>query len=254
MFRPRVIPILLLKDNGLVKTVKFKNPIYIGDPINAIRIFNDLEADELIVLDIGATRQQRSISTDLVMLIGEEAYMPFAVGGGIRSVKQIEQLIYAGAEKVVLNSVTVSNPYLVKSAVELVGSQSIVVSIDAKRSVFGGYRVCTESGKKVTKIDPVEHAKRVVDLGAGEVLINSVDKDGMMTGYDIDLIGRISDAVKVPVVACGGAGKNADLSTAVSNGGASAVAAGSMFVFYGPRKAVLVNYPKRSVLNSLFHD
>ena len=252
MFRPRIIPVLLLKDKGLVKSIKFKKYKYIGDPINAVKIFNDLETDELMFLDITATNENRTISTELVKNIGDEAFMPFAVGGGIRSVEKIKNILGAGAEKVVINSYSVLNPELIAEASKLFGKQSIMISIDVKKNFWGQYKICIKSGKKSTKIDPVKHAIEVEKLGAGEILINSIDHDGTMSGYDIELAKSIVDAVSIPVIVCGGAGKLEDLKNAFYEANASALAAGSMFVFHGPRRAVLVNYPERNELEKLF--
>jgi cyclase len=253
MFRPRVIPTLLLKGKGLVKTIKFKNPKYIGDPINAVRIFNDLEADELIFLDINATNEGRTISPDLIKDIGDEAFMPFSVGGGIRTLDQARDLITAGAEKVVLNTIAVERPEIVSEVAEVFGNQSVVVSVDVSKEFFGKYRIYTSSGKKRAGITLEEHITRVVSMGAGEVFINSINNDGEMHGYDINLIKKISDFVDIPVIACGGAGAVIDFTKAVNEGCASAVAAGSMFVFHGPRKAVLINYPTKEELIKVFY-
>ncbi len=251
MFRPRIIPCLLLKGKGLVKTVKFKNPIYVGDPINAVRIFNEKEADELIFLDITASIENRCVSVALIKQIANEAYMPFAVGGGIVNVNQIRQLLSIGAEKVVINTSSVLTPSLIKKSANMFGSQSIVVSIDVAKNFWGKYEVFIFSGTKGTKVDPVMHAKQVQELGAGEIFINSIEKDGTMTGYDVEIIRKISDAVNIPVVACGGAGKLGDFKEALIKGNASAVAAGSLFVFHGKRKAVLINYPSLSELGKI---
>jgi cyclase len=245
MFRPRVIPCLLLKNKGLVKTVKFKNPTYIGDPMNAIKIFNDLEADELVFLDITATNENRLLSLDLVERIAEEAFMPFAVGGGIKNLDEIKQILKTGAEKVIINTSSVTNPNLIREASDNFGNQSIIISIDVKKDIWKKNKVYINSGKRNTQLDPVEHAKKMEQLGAGEIIINSIDKDGTMAGYDIDLIGKVSESVQVPVVALGGAGSLNDFKEAIVNGHASAVAAGSMFVFHGPRRAVLINYPEK---------
>jgi imidazole glycerol-phosphate synthase subunit HisF len=253
MFRPRVIPVLLLKAKGLVKSQNFDRYRYIGDPINTVKIFNDLEADELIFLDITATKEGRTISLDLVKDIGDEAYMPFAVGGGIHRVEEIGQLISAGAEKVVLNTATANNPALIGEAAKLFGSQSIVVSIDVKKKWLGKYQVFACSGSKGIKTALIDYVKEVEAAGAGEIMINSIDRDGMMNGYDLELIGSVAEAVSIPVIACGGAGKIEDLAQAVLKGGASAAAAGSMFVFHGPRRAVLINYPERKELLTIFN-
>lgn len=252
MFRPRVIPCLLLKGKGLVKTVKFKDPRYIGDPINAVRIFNEKQADELIFLDITASIEERCVSVTLMKQIANEAYMPFAVGGGITAIKQIRAALAAGAEKVVINTSSVVNPSLIKKSANMFGSQSIVISIDVAKNFWGKYEVFILSGTKGTKLDPVEHAKHMQELGAGEIFLNSMEKDGTMEGYDIEIIKKISDSVNIPVVASGGAGKLEDFKDAIYNGHASATAAGSFFVFHGNRRAVLINYPEKRELTVLF--
>jgi imidazole glycerol-phosphate synthase subunit HisF len=254
MFRPRVIPVLLLKNLGLVKSVKFKDYRYIGDPINAVKLFNDLGADELAFLDILATSENRSISLDFVRRVGDEANMPFCVGGGIRNLNDIKEILNAGAEKVILNTIASEAPHFIKYASDEFGSSTIVVSIDVKKSLFGKELVYNYSGRKATKYDPVSFAKLVADQGAGEIFINSIENDGMMNGYDISLVKKVSEAVRIPVVALGGAGKINDLKTAVFDGYASAVAAGSLFVYHGPRRAVLINYPTQEELNKLFHE
>lgn len=252
MFIPRVLPCLLLRNLGLVKTIKFDKYRYIGDPINAVRIFNAKEADELIFLDIDATRENRKISLPLVEKIADEAYMPFAVGGGIQSLQDIRDIFAAGAEKVIINSSAYTNPSLIREAADTFGSQSIVVSIDVKRKLFGKNEVYTHGGIKNTRKDPVGYARNMEAAGAGEIMINSIDRDGTMEGYNIELISIISDAVRIPVVACGGAGNLQDFTNAVKRGGASAVAAGSLFVFHGKRRAVLINYPTKDELRQVF--
>ena len=252
MFRPRVIPTLLLKDRGLVKSVRFKDWKYIGDPINAVKIFNDLKADELVFLDITATREKSTVSLDFVRQVGDEANMPFAVGGGIRTIQQIKDIINAGAEKAVINSYALENPDFIKDASEEFGSSTIVVSIDVKKNFWGKKQVYGEGGSKRTGLSPLEWAKRMEDKGAGEIIINSIDHDGLMNGYDWELIRAVSEAVTVPVVALGGAGNLEDMKKAVQDSYASAAAAGSLFVFHGPRRAVLVNYPSDKVLRDLY--
>lgn len=254
MFRPRVIPVLLLKKSGLVKSIKFKNHKYIGDPINAVKIFNDLKADELVFLDILASKEKRKVSLDFVKRVGSEANMPFGVGGGIKTVDEIREIISAGAEKVVLNTHAFLNPNFIKEASDEFGSSTITVSIDVKKTLFGGKKVFILSGTKNTKMDPVKYSKIVEEMGAGEIIINSIDQDGMMEGYDIDLIQEISRNVSIPVVALGGAGDLHHFSEAVNKGYASAVAAGSKFVYQGSRRAVLVNYPNKEVLSKTFED
>lgn len=252
IFRPRIIPCLLLKGDGLVKTIKFKNEKYIGDPINAIRIFNEKKADELIFLDIDATKEKRLPSIDLISKISDECFMPFSVGGGIRKIEQIKDIIKTGAEKVIINSYAVENPDFITHAANYFGSQSIVVSIDVKKSFMGGYNVFTSSGQKNTGIKPVEHARMMEAKGAGEIFLNSIDKDGTMEGYDIKLLKEVSQAVNIPVIACGGAGNVKDFERAVYEAGVSAVSAGSYFVFYGKHRAVLINFPKKEEINNLF--
>ena len=247
MLRTRVIPCLLLKGQGLVKTVQFKNPVYVGDPINAVRIFNDKEVDELVFLDITATIEKRPPQFDLIADIATECFMPFGIGGGIHDIETASRLLKMGSEKVVFNT-SATNLEIISEAAEVCGSQSVVVSMDVKKSRFGGYQVFTQSGHHNTKKDPVEFAKAVEQAGAGEIFLNSIDRDGTYQGYDIQLIRSVSSSVEIPVVACGGAGKLSDFQDAVVNGGASAVSAGSLFVFHGPHKAVLINYPTQSQL------
>lgn len=253
MLIPRVIPCLLLKNLGLVKSIRFKDYRYIGDPINAVRIFNAMEADELIFLDILATREKRKIQIDLVEKIGDEAFMPFTVGGGIDSISVIKEILNAGAEKVCINSYAIRNPQFIREASETFGSSTIVASIDVKSGFLKNKYVYDHSIGKITKYDPVEYAMLMEQMGAGEILINSVDNDGMMNGYDIELIRKISDAVGIPVISIGGAWQLDDFRSAVKEGHASAVAAGSFFVYHGPRKAVLINYPNKLELKSIFY-
>lgn len=252
MFRPRVIPLLLLKGQGLVKSIKFKDYRYIGDPINAVKIFNDLKADELVFLDILASKEKRCISLDFVRNVGEEANMPFAVGGGIRTIQDIKEIIKAGAEKVVINTYSTENPEFIRKASDEFGSSTIVVSMDVKKRLFGKNELYTCGGKKSTGIDPFSFAQLMQKMGAGEIIINSIERDGTMLGYDLDLIMLIAKAVSIPVVASGGAGKLDDFKKAVNQAHASAVAAGSMFVYHGARNAVLVNYPKNTELINIF--
>ncbi len=252
MFRPRVIPVLLLKGKGLVKSIKFKDYRYIGDPINAVKIFNDLKADELVFLDILASKENRTVSLDFINKVGDEANMPFSVGGGIRSIKQIKKIINAGAEKVIINTYAVENPDFIKQASDVFGSSTIVVSIDVKKKLLGKKQIYIYGGNKSTGIDPVIFARLMESKGAGEIFINSIDKDGTMSGYDYSLIKDVSTAVNIPVVAVGGASKLNDFKKAVNESYASAVAAGSMFVYHGPRRAVLINYPSQEDLKNIF--
>lgn len=252
MFRPRVIPILLLKNKGLVKSIKFKDYTYIGDPMNAVKIFNDKRADELVFLDITASVENRLIPLDFVEKVGDEANMPFAVGGGIKSIQDIRQVLKAGAEKVVINTHAIENPTFIQEAADIFGSSTIVVSMDVKKNLFGKEQIFMLNGKKSTGYDPVSFAKLMETMGAGEIIVNAIDKDGMMQGYDLPLIKKISDEISIPLVACGGAGNYLHFNEAVNQSHASAVAAGSLFVYYGPRKAVLINYPTQEELLKMF--
>ena len=248
----RIIPCLLLQNNGLVKTVKFRESTYIGDPINTIKIFNEKEVDEIIFLDIDAAKTKKEPSYDLIRNISSECFMPFSYGGGIHSIEQIEKIITSGAEKVVINSCAFLKKNLVKQAADQFGSSTIVVSIDVKKDFLRGNTVYIKGGTQSTGKNPVEYAREIENEGAGEILINSIDRDGVMSGYDIELIRSITQAVKIPVIACGGAGKLDDFRSAVKDGGASAAAAGSFFVFHGKRRAVLITYPSYSEISDLF--
>ena len=251
MLRPRVIPCLLLKNNGLVKTVKFKDPTYVGDPINAVKIFNDKEVDELLFLDITATREERKPNFKLLTDIASECFMPFAYGGGIRDLGDMRELFHLGVEKVVVNSHALESPSFIRQAVDLFGSQSIVISIDVKKNLFGKYELFIHRTGKTAKRDPFLFLQEMQEAGAGEIFLNSVDRDGTMQGYDLDLIKRVTGASSIPVIASGGAGTVYDIVNAVKGGGASAAAAGSMFVFHGVHKAVLITYPSQDELRSI---
>ena len=247
MIRPRVIPCLLLKNEGLVKTVKFKDPKYLGDPINIVRIFNDKEVDELIFLDILATVENRRPNFDLLGKITSECFMPLGYGGGICSMEDVKELLAMGVEKIVLNTSAVENPSLIRSAADYAGSQAVVISMDVKRTLLGKYEVYVRGGKKSTGLDPVKFAVEMGKQGAGELFLNSVDRDGTMQGYDLELVRRVAESVTVPVVACGGAGNIQHLAEAIQ-AGASAAAAGSLFVFQGPLRGVLISYPAQEEL------
>jgi cyclase len=251
MLQTRVIPCLLLRNRGLVKTVRFKNASYVGDPVNSVRIYNEKEVDELILLDIYATPEGKKPSFDLIHEIAGECFMPLTYGGGIRCSEDAGRIFALGVEKIAINDYAVTRPEFIGEMSELFGSQSLVVSIDVKKKLFGGYEVYTGSGKLSTRLDPVNWARQVEELGAGEILLTSIDRDGTMGGYDIELIKKVTETVSIPVVACGGAGRVADLSAAVRFGGASAVAAGSMVVYQGVNRAVLINFPTRKELNEV---
>ncbi len=244
---------MLLRNQGLVKTVKFRDPTYVGDPINAVHIFNEKEVDELIFLDITATPEQREPNFKLIQEIATECFMPFAYGGGISQLDHVKKLINAGAEKVIMNTALHTTPALVEAAARQFGSQSIVASLDVKRSFFGKPEVYTRGGKEKVKGTPEALARQAQEMGAGEIFVNSIDRDGTGKGFDLDLIKQITEVVEVPVIACGGAGSTADFVQAVKTGGASAVAAGSMFVFHGKHRAVLITYPPYGELENLLH-
>ena len=247
----RVIPVLLLKNHGLVKTVKFKNPVYVGDPINAIKIFNEKEVDELVFLDMEVTQKGGEPDYKLLQEFASEAFFPLAYGGGIRTLDQAKRIFRIGVEKIVLSSAAISNPSLVREIANYAGSSSVVICIDIKKTLFGAYNIFHRNGQKLENSNPFDMAKSMEGLGAGEIIVNSVDLDGTMSGYDCELIKKMSEVVSVPVVALGGAGSLNDLKLAAESG-ASAVAAGSFFVFFGKLKGVLITYPSTKDLDSAF--
>ncbi len=249
MLKTRVIPSLLLRNGGLVKTLQFGSPRYVGDPINAIKIFNDKEVDELVILDIEATKRG-SIDLGLLARINKEAFMPLAYGGGIRREVDIEKILALGYEKVVLNSAARDEPELISRAARLCGSQSVVVCIDAKRKRPSGHSVFDYRTGKSTADSPAAWAREVESRGAGELLLYSVDRDGTFSGYDTALIRSVTDSVTIPVVALGGARGIDDFEAALREGGATAVSAGSLFVFHGRHRAVLITYPDKKLLRS----
>ncbi len=249
MLKTRVIPSLLLRNGGLVKTVQFGRPRYVGDPINAIKIFNDKEVDELVILDIEATKRG-SIDLGLIARINKEAFMPLAFGGGIRSEADIEKILSLGYEKVVLNSAARDEPELISRAARLCGSQSVVVCIDAKQTRLSRHSVYDYRTGRPTPDVPGEWAREVEARGAGEILLYSVDRDGTFSGYDIALIRSVANCVTIPVVVLGGARGIDDFEAAVREGGATAVSAGSLFVFHGRHRAVLITYPDKKLLRS----
>lgn len=251
MLHPRIIPCLLIQDGGLVKTVRFGNEIYLGDPINAVKIFNEKEVDEIIILDISATPNNLPPNLSLIEEIAGECFMPVAYGGGIRNIKDAKNILSLGVEKIIINTVAASNYQFVTELVEMIGSQSVIVSMDVKKTIFGGYKVLIESGKKAINHPPIEYAVLMQSLGVGELFVNSIDRDGTMQGYDVNLIREISEIVDIPVIACGGAGTLDHLSEVLKKGKASAAAAASIFVFQGKHKAVLITYPNSEQLMKL---
>lgn len=253
MLRPRIIPCLLVKNNGLVKTVGFDKPKYVGDPLNAVRIFNEKEVDELMVVDIDATTQNREPNYKLISNLAAECRMPLCYGGGVTTPEQVQRIISLGVEKVALSAAAVANPALISKAAQWVGGQSVVVVMDVKRvGLLRRYEVFTHNGTKGTGLDPVAWTKQVEDLGAGEVVINSVDQDGEMKGYDLTLVDRVRQATTLPMTVLGGAGSLSDLEALVRRFGTIGAAAGSLFVFKGKYKAVLINYPSRDEKDALF--
>lgn len=247
MRRVRIIPVLTLQNEKLVKTIRFKNPTYIGDPINAVKIFNEKEVDEIVILDITATKEKREPNYNKIEEIASEAFMPFAYGGGITSLHQIEKLFKLGIEKVVLNSVLETGMELVGEAAKIFGSQSVVASIDVKKNIFGKNNAYKISGSTKINISINEYISQLEQAGVGEFFINSIDNDGTYSGYDLELIQQISSRVSTPIVACGGAGSINSFLPAIQHG-ASAVAAGSMFVYTGSTRGILINYPKQEDL------
>jgi cyclase len=247
MKRVRIIPALLLVNDGFYKTIHFKNPRYVGDPINTVKIFNEKGADEVVVLDITATRDKKPINYRKIAEIAGEAFMPMAYGGGIKTFDDAQKVFNAGYEKVILNSSAAENPALIGEIARVYGSQSVVVSIDGKKDWLGKYKVYTHNGTHSIGKSPDVYAREMESAGAGEMVVNSIDRDGTWEGYDLALVKMVSKAVSVPVIACGGASGMDDFRKAVLEGGASAVAAGSLFVYQKKGMGVLINFPAESL-------
>lgn len=250
MITQRIIPCLLLKGTGLVKSVKFDHPKYIGDPINTVKIFNDKEVDELFFLDIHASRNGNKIQFDLLKDIAQEAFMPLSYGGGINSLNDMEKIFATGFEKVCLNQALLENPELVKEAAKIYGSQSIVACIDVNKNLFGSYYVYDYKKNKNTNISPRMLAEQLIDYGIGEIIFQFVYSDGTMSGYDFKFIEQQTQNLPVPLVTLGGAGSHEDFKKAFKMG-ASGVSAGSLFVYHGPHRAVLINYPSQKEIQSI---
>lgn len=244
----------MLRDNGLVKTIKFKKSTYIGDPLNAVKIFNEKEVDELVFLDIDATNDNKEPPYELIQDIAKECFMPFCYGGGIKTVDQVRRIIASGAEKVAINSASFLNQEFIREAVKIFGSSTIVASIDYKNNMFGKQLVYIKGGKKSTKKNPVAYAKEMEDLGVGEIFLNSIERDGMMGGYDVETILKVADAVSIPVIACGGAGNLQDFEDIFRETNISAVAAGSFFVFQSKKKGVLISYPNTREIEEITNN
>ena len=254
MLRPRIIPSLLIQDNGLVKTVNFKNPKYVGDPINAVKIFNEKAVDELAIFDIDATAKGLEPNYSLIERIANQSRMPLCYGGGVKTLAQAQRIFGLGIEKIALSSAVLANPALITEIAERVGSQSVIVVLDVKKKLFGGYEVFTHNGKKSTGINPFDFAEKAQKLGAGEIVINSIDQDGVMKGFDMNLIEKIREKISLPLTVLGGAGSLEDIEKVIEKHGIIGVAAGSLFVFKGVYKAVLINYPSKEQKENLFKN
>lgn len=246
--RPRIIPVILLNNRGLYKTVRFKKPTYIGDPINAIKLFNEMEVDELIVLDISISKENDLIDFEIIEQMAEESFFPLAYGGGVHTLEQGKKLYASGFEKVSINSASFKDFNLISRLAEHAGSQSVIASIDIKKSFLGKPSVYDHRNKKLIKQDLFDYVLGVESAGAGEIFINDVDNDGVMTGYNCELIHELSKSVSIPLVACGGAGAIQDMKKVI-DAGAHAAAAGSLFVYYGSQNGILINYPKQEQLD-----
>lgn len=245
MLRPRIIPSLLIQDNGLVKTVNFKNPKYVGDPINAVKIFNEKEVDELAIFDIDATTKGLEPNYSLIERIANQSRMPLCYGGGVKTVEQAQKIFGLGIEKIALSSAILQNPQLITEIADRVGSQSVIVVLDVKKKLLGGYEVYTHNGKKSTGINPFKFIEQAQELGAGEIVINSIDQDGVMKGYDMSLIEKAREKTSLPMTVLGGAGSLDDIEKVINKHKIIGVAAGSLFVFKGKYNAVLINYPTK---------
>jgi len=251
MLQTRIIPCLLLKDDSLVKTVNFKKPAYIGDPVNTARIFNELEVDELTLLDISATSNKKKPNFKILAELANECFMPLAYGGGINDFEDAKKIFQIGIEKVIINSIAFSKPAFITELAEHFGNQAIVASIDVKKNMFGKYQVFSNSGTKKQKVDPVDWAQELEQLGAGEILLTAIHQEGTWMGFDINIIEKISNAVNIPVIANGGASSIEDIEKAVKQGNASAVSLGSMVVYQNKGMGVLVNFPDTEKLNKV---
>ena len=248
--KTRVIPVLLLRKKGLYKTVKFKDPRYIGDPINSVRIFNEKEVDELAFIDITATPEGKGPDFEMLEDIAGEAFMPMSYGGGITTFEQVQRVMGLGFEKVIFNAASFDRPQVMRETAKVYGAQAVIACLDVKKTLLGRYELYSHSGAKKRPGSLLDHLRGVQENGAGEILINNIDRDGVMGGYDLNLIKTVTAACSVPVIACGGAGSLNDLVAGAEHGGASAVAAGSMFVYKGVHRAVLINYPERRDLRA----
>lgn len=254
MLAPRIIPCLLVHNKGLVKTLRFKEGKYVGDPINAVKIFNEKESDELIILDIDATVENREPDYKMIENLAVECRMPLCYGGGIKTVSQATRIFNLGVEKIALSSAAIENPKLVSDIAKKVGNQSVVVVLDVKKKMFGGYDIYTHNGKKKAKIDIEFFIYELQSLGVGEIVINSIDNDGVMRGYDLALVEKLKHLIDVPMTVLGGAGTLDDIKKLIARFGIIGCSAGSLFVFKGKYKAVLINYPKNKEKEDLIRN
>jgi len=254
MLKKRVIPVLLLQNGGLVKTVRFKNPVYIGDPINAVRIFNEKEVDELVILDIEASRVHREPDFELLGKLAGEAFMPLAYGGGVDTRNQVRQLLRLGFEKIIINTAFYFQEKLLSQLADEFGSSSIVAGIDVKKNLLGKNEIYARCGTDKQPGQLLDICLQREKQGAGELLLHSIDRDGTMKGYDIEVIQDIASRLSIPVIACGGAGQLVHIVQAHQQTNAAAFAAGSMFIFHGPHKAVLISYPDYEQLQQALKD
>ena len=254
MLRSRIIPLLLVKDKGLVKSVNFSDYKYVGDPINAVRIFNEKKVDELMMIDIDATKFGKKPNFDMISIWANECRMPLCYGGGIKNLEDAEKIFSLGVEKVALSSIVISNPEIVKEISNNVGSQSVVVVLDVKKNFFGKYDVYTHNGEVSTKVNLFNFIIELENLGAGEIVINSIDRDGLMNGYDIPLVRKIRKSVSIPITILGGAGSHNHIKELIKEFKIIGAGAGSLFVFKGVYKAVLINYPSNEEKNKIYND
>lgn len=253
MLRPRIIPTLLIHNRGLYKSVKFTDYKYVGDPLNAVKIFNEKKADEIMVLDIDASVNNVAPNMKLIENLALECRMPLCYGGGIKTVEHAQEIFSLGVEKIAISSAAIENPSLITDISKIVGSQSVVVVIDVKKKFFGGLEIFINNAKKSTAINPLNFIKKIQELGAGEIVINSIDDDGMMHGYNFKLIEKLIGDIKIPLTVLGGAGNLNDIREAINKFGTIGISAGSLFVFKGKYKAVLINYPTRDEKDKLIN-
>ena len=257
MLQPRIIPSLLIHKKGLVKSINFKDYKYVGDPINAVKIFNEKEVDEIIIIDIDVTKNGTEPDYKLIEKLAFECRMPLCYGGGIKTTEQAQKIFALGVEKIAISSIAIENPEIITKIANIVGNQSVVVVLDVKKKLFGGYEIYTHNGTKKTGIDPLMFIEKIEKLGAGEIVINSIDNDGSMKGFDLKLIDLVRNKISLPLTVLGGAGSMNDIGEVISKQGIIGVAAGSQFVFKGKYRAVLINYPtaseKLNLINEFFN-